>query len=118
MSAVQELTALRMQARVIGVLESIASATPGLGFVIGGLIATGLSPRATFLVAGAGVVATAAIAAPLLGTRWAEVEKVTPDNAPEPKGAGRATMVELIAGGRSAPLEGENRSQPEPEVRR
>ena len=36
MSAVQELTVARMQARVIGVLESIASAAPGLGYVLGG----------------------------------------------------------------------------------
>ena len=38
-SAVQELTAESMQARVISVLEASASATPGLGFVVGGLIA-------------------------------------------------------------------------------
>jgi MFS family permease len=118
MSAVQELTVPRMQARVIGVLESIASATPGLGYVLGGLIATGLDPRATFFVAGAGVVATVAIAAPLLGTRW-------PTAGGEEEGAEKSaiptpgeTMLELIPGGRSAAAEGENSSQPNPEVRR
>ena len=121
MSAVQELTVQRMQARVIGVLESIASATPGLGYVLGGLIATGFSPRATFLVAGVGVVATAAIAAPLLGTRWPETPEPIPDednNRPEPLSAGRETMVELIPGGRSAGSGGEQSTQSNPEVRR
>jgi MFS family permease len=71
-SAVQELTAQRMQARVIGVLESIGAAMPGVGYMAGGLIASAFSPRATFLVAGAGIFAIVAIAAPLLRTGWAE----------------------------------------------
>ena len=37
-SAVQELTAQRMQARVISVLESIGAAMPGVGYLIGGLV--------------------------------------------------------------------------------
>lgn len=71
-SAVQELTVAAMQARVISVLESLGAAMPGVGFLIGGAIATVLSPRATFLAAGAGVVAIVLVAAPLLGWRWAE----------------------------------------------
>ena len=55
-SAVQELTTASMQARVISVLESISSAMPAIGFVLGGLIATVYSPRATFAFAGIGVV--------------------------------------------------------------
>ena len=43
-SAVQELTSATMQARVISVLESIASALPAVGFVVGGLIATLYDP--------------------------------------------------------------------------
>ena len=39
-SAVQELTSESMQARVMSVLEASASATPGIGFVVGGLIAS------------------------------------------------------------------------------
>jgi MFS family permease len=118
MSAVQELTVPTMQARVIGVLESIASATPGLGYVLGGLIATGLTPRATFLAAGAGVVATAAIAAPLLGTRWPLAPGEGSASRPERDGAVRETMVELIPGGRSTASEGEKSTQPNSEVRR
>jgi MFS family permease len=38
-SAVQELTGLRYQARVMAMMESISSATPGIGFVLGGAVA-------------------------------------------------------------------------------
>jgi MFS family permease len=69
-SAVQELTSSPMQARVISVLESFASAMPAIGFVLGGLIATAYSPRATFAFAGFGVLAILAVAVPLLGSRW------------------------------------------------
>ncbi len=69
-SAVQELTAANMQARVLGTLESTASATPGVGYLLGGLIATAWSPRATFLVAGLGVMAIVAASALLLGRNW------------------------------------------------
>jgi MFS family permease len=69
-SAVQELTAESMQARVMSVLESIGAAMPGVGFVLGGVIAALLSPRMTFLVAGLGVVAIVVVMAPLLGGNW------------------------------------------------
>jgi len=69
-SAVQELTAARMQARVLGTLESVTSATPGLGYVLGGLIASVWSPRATFLVAGGGVLVIVGVSALLLGRNW------------------------------------------------
>ncbi len=118
MSAVQELTMPAMQARVIGVLESIASATPGLGYVLGGLIATGLSPRATFLAAGVGVVATAIVAAPLLGRRWPGAGDAGDDSAPSASDASRETMLELIPGGRSTASESEKSTQPNSEVRR
>lgn len=71
-SAVQELTAEGMQARVMSVLESIGAAMPGIGFVLGGLIAALATPRTTFLVAGAGVIAIVAIAAPILGRSLAK----------------------------------------------
>ena len=69
-SAVQELTAPAMQARVMSVLESIGSAMPGLGFVLGGVVATVATPRVTFLVAGAGVVVVVVVMAPLLRGNW------------------------------------------------
>jgi MFS family permease len=69
-SAVQELTSPGMQARVLGTLESSASATPGIGFLLGGLIASEWSPRAAFAVAGAGVLVLAVAAALVLGRNW------------------------------------------------
>ncbi|HEY5053580.1 MAG TPA: MFS transporter [Solirubrobacterales bacterium] len=71
-SAVQELTRQGMQARVMSVLESIGAAMPGVGYIVGGLIAVGHDPRATFLVAGIGVLVIALVAAPILGTKWPE----------------------------------------------
>jgi MFS family permease len=95
-SAVQELTAPAMQARVMGVLESIGAAMPGVGFLLGGLVASGSSPRATYLVAGIGIFAIVALAAPLLGSRW-------PREIGEPLrsgiGADDEIMVELIPAG-------------------
>jgi MFS family permease len=92
-SAVQELTAAAMQARVMSVLESIGAAMPGVGYLVGGLIATGTSPRATFLVAGVGVFAIVAIAAPIMGRKW-------PDNGEKADikaiDAEAEIMVELI----------------------
>jgi MFS family permease len=91
-SAVQELTVARMQTRVVSVLEAIASATPGIGFVLGGLIANGVGTRAAFLVAGGGAVLTALVAALLLGRRWPEqtASEVVPGAADDD------VMVELI----------------------
>lgn len=70
-SAVQELTEAGMQARVMAVLESIGAAMPGVGFALGGLIAAIATPRATFLVAGLGVLAIVALIGPTLGGRRA-----------------------------------------------
>jgi MFS family permease len=75
-SAVQELTAEAMQARVMSVLESIGAAMPGVGFVVGGLIAALVSPRMTFLVAGSGVIAIVVVMAPLLAGKWLESDEV------------------------------------------
>jgi MFS family permease len=69
-SAVQELTEESMQARVMSVLESIGAAMPGVGFAVGGIIAAALSPRMTFLVAGAGVLVIVVVMAALLGGNW------------------------------------------------
>ncbi len=95
-SAVQDLTTAAMQARVMSVLESIGAAMPGIGFLLGGVIATTVGTRATFLMAGTGVIAIAAIAAPLLGTGWAQSEPAT---RPDDLDADSEIMVELIPGG-------------------
>jgi MFS family permease len=72
LTAVQEMTAERFQARVVGLLEAVSSALPGLGFVLGGLLAAAFDPRVTFLAAGFGVVLVVAVAAlSLRQVRWA-----------------------------------------------
>jgi MFS family permease len=63
MTCVQQLTSAEYQARAISLLESLAAAMPGLGFILGGAVATLLSPRASYAVAGAGVLIVLAIAA-------------------------------------------------------
>src|SRR4051794_19459936 len=94
-SAVQELTAERMQARVMSVLESIGAAMPGVGFALGGLIAALVSPRMTFLAAGIGVIAIVAVMAPLLGGNWLEGEESTDASVLD---GHDDVVVELIAG--------------------
>ena len=83
-SAIQELTAEGMQARVMSVLGSIGEAMPGIGFALGGLIAEVASPRVTFLVAGSGVFAIVVVVASLLGGNQFERE-ITPDSRPDLK---------------------------------
>ena len=92
-SAVQELTGPGMQARVLSVLESIGAAMPGVGYLLGGLIAAGSGPRLTFLVAGIGVLAIVTIAAPLLGSKWPER---TVDLTPSELDGGDEIVVELL----------------------
>jgi MFS family permease len=97
-SAVQELTAEAMQARVMSVLESIGAAMPGIGFALGGVTAAVLSPRMTFLVAGSGVIAIVVVMAPLLGGKWLENSEM----AEVPSLDGRDdVVVELIPGTQS-----------------
>lgn len=92
-SAVQELTSPGMQARVLGTLESCASATPGIGFLLGGLIASQWTPRAAFAVAGVGVLLIAVASALVLGRNWPlEQGKKRPGTVD----AADEIMVELI----------------------
>jgi MFS family permease len=94
MSAVQELTASPYQARVVGLLESTGAAMLGIGFILGGVLTDVLSPRASFLAAGAGVVLVVVVAAPLLRrTSWGsheqfEVTAAEQITAVTPAGAG------------------------------
>jgi len=91
-SAVQELTVARMQARVLSVLESIGAAMPGVGYVVGALVASGHDPRATFVVAGAGVIVVALIAIVMLGRRLPEQAAAEEEMGADP---GNEIVVEL-----------------------
>lgn len=102
-SAVQDLTKPSMQARVMSVLESSGAAMPGVGFVLGGLIAASVGTRATFLTAGLGVMAIVALFAPLLGETWKSAEEAVDSGEssarPRDLDAGDEIMVELIPRG-------------------
>jgi MFS family permease len=94
-SAVQELTAPTMQARVMSVMESIGAAMPGVGFLLGGVVAALASPRVTFLLAGCGVIAIVVVMAPLLGRNWVERSK---NLGPSVLDGHDDVVVELIPG--------------------
>jgi MFS family permease len=84
MSAVQELTASQYQARVVGLLEAIGKAMPGVGFMLGGVITQLLDPRASFLTAGLGVIGILVLAVPLLrGERLGAVGAAPEENLSE-----------------------------------
>jgi MFS family permease len=114
-SAVQELTSQGMQARVMSVLESVGAAMPGVGYLLGGLIAASASPRATFLVAGVGVLAIVVIAVPLLGKKWPERREKADGKALD---AADEIMVELVPVGGPSSLVGKARAQSKREVTR
>jgi MFS family permease len=61
-TAVQELTAEVFQVRVASLLDAITRAAPGLGFAIGGIVATAADPRASYAAAGLGVLAVLCVA--------------------------------------------------------
>jgi MFS family permease len=88
MTALQEATPDRLQARVVGLLESVASIMTGVGFLIGGLITAAASPPVAFGVAGAGVVALvvagtlASILSPNAVAETASSETVGPPENP------------------------------------
>ena len=78
MTALQESTPDHLQARITGLLESLTSATTGVGFLLGGIITTIASPPTAFAVSGIGVVMLVAIGAAFSaipstrGDRWDE----------------------------------------------
>ncbi len=96
-SAVQELTVQGMQARLMSVLESIGAAMPGVGYVLGAAVAVAVDPRATFLVAGLGVLAIALLAALTLGTNWPERAARSVSRSLDPDDE---IVLELIPGSR------------------
>jgi predicted MFS family arabinose efflux permease len=98
-SAVQELTVQNMQARIMSVLWSIGAAMPGIGYALGALVAVALDPRATFLVAGIGVIAITLLAAAVLGGKWLGSRE---KERPESLDADDEIMVELIPVGESS----------------
>ena len=68
MTLLQEHTPQDLQARAAGLLESVAAAMPGVGFVLGGVLTAVSSPRTAYAVAGGGVLVVVAIV-PLVAWR-------------------------------------------------
>jgi predicted MFS family arabinose efflux permease len=54
-TALQEHTPADYQARIVGLLESLGAAMPGVGYVLGGALVAIGSPRTAYAFAGAGV---------------------------------------------------------------
>ena len=54
-TAVQEATAERFQGRVAGLLESVITAAPGAGFMLGGAITSLTDPRTALFISGGGI---------------------------------------------------------------
>jgi MFS family permease len=61
MTALQEATPADLQARITGLLESLASAMTGVGFLLGGIITALFSPATAFAIAGGGLVLLVAL---------------------------------------------------------
>ncbi len=76
MTAVQQRVEPDMQARVVGLLESLGAAMPGLGFVLGGALTSIATARLAYAVAGAGVLAVLAIS-------WLALRRTAPKAALE-----------------------------------
>jgi MFS family permease len=96
MTAVQQLTQSAFQARVISLLEALAKAMPGVGFLVGGALAAAFNPRVSYAVAGTGVIVVLIAASVALlragwrGTEGPELEPTTPrvggaSDAPPPQ---------------------------------
>lgn len=71
LTAVQEALPDALQARVVGLLESVGAAAPGVGFLLGGVLTALWSPRVAYLVAGGGVLVVAGVMARRLRPRVA-----------------------------------------------
>jgi MFS family permease len=54
-TTLQEMTPTDYQARIVGLLESLGAAMPGVGYLIGGALVALGSPRTAYAVAGSGV---------------------------------------------------------------
>jgi MFS family permease len=84
-TAVQEATEERFQGRVAGLLESLVTAAPGVGFLLGGAITSLTDPRVALFVSGTGVLLVVAYTAIASRSVVPAVAPVT-ELAPEPAG--------------------------------
>lgn len=62
-TALQEATPARFQARIVGLLESLLAAVPGAGYILGAAITALASPRLAYAVSGIGILLLVAVGA-------------------------------------------------------
>jgi hypothetical protein len=74
-TAIQEVTELDYQVRVMAVFESLTTLSPGVGFLLGGALAVAVSPRFAFVVAAIGTLAVVAAVAALRPWRQPRVAR-------------------------------------------
>jgi predicted MFS family arabinose efflux permease len=101
-TTLQEMTPGDYQARVVGLLESLGAAMPGVGYLMGGALVAIGSPRTAYAVAGGGVLAlvvAALVARPSLGR----------GPAPRLRGAGDLPLPEALAPAPTLEPSGRNR---------
>lgn len=67
-TAVQEATEERFQSRIAGLMEALVTGAPGLGFLLGGAVASLFDPRIALAVSGGGTLLVVVGGALLLGT--------------------------------------------------
>jgi MFS family permease len=119
-TAVQQLTRAEYQARVVSLVDSIGKAAPGIGFVLGGGIAALFSPRASYAVAGAGVVVVLGLAALALSRAGWRGEPAEDEEDDEPANQGFRELQPSAKLPDSAPIsaietsEAGTRSEPAP----
>ncbi len=82
MTALQESTPDDLQARITGLLESLTSATTGIGFLLGGVITAIASPPTAFAVSGIGVVLLVLLGAAFRAVPDAPLDRVRPQPRP------------------------------------
>jgi hypothetical protein len=94
-TTLQEITPADFQARIVGLLESLGAAMPGVGYLIGGALVALGSPRTAYAVAGAGVLVLVAAALVLRPTlRQAPTARRRAGDLPLPDSLGPAPTLE------------------------
>jgi MFS family permease len=96
-TALQEATPPDYQARIVGLLESLGAAMPGVGFVLGGALVAIGSPRTAYAFAGAGVLLLVVVGF-LLRTRIAAGAAARPRFVVKEPGAGDIPLPETTRG--------------------
>lgn len=85
-TAVQEATHERFQTRIAALLESLITAVPGLGFVLGGAVTSMTDPRVALIVSGAAAIVSLVIGTLATGFRAPRVRSA-PELDVEPEAA-------------------------------